>query len=144
MSVLFSLMRIAVALHHRADGPAQIAACLRAPSCAAALVRMLVAAACMQTLAACAGRPVQPESAAAGFAGVRMRDPPPRRTHLEASPEAGCVPQMVGLGDTWPEADAAAARVPHEHSCHHVQKSSCAAECVERNAPTLIGSKAVK
>jgi len=52
--------------------------------------------------------------------------------------------EMVGLGDTWLEADAAAARVAHEHACHRVQKLSCAADCVERNAPTLIGPKAAK
>jgi hypothetical protein len=128
--VLFSVW-IAVLHEIRADCRVHSLTYLLTRSCAPVLVRMLVAAACIQTLAACARRPVQPEAAALAST-VRAPNPLPRRTHIE---EAGCQLPLIGLGDTWPNTDAAPARMNYERPCYGPQKSSCAAECGGRPRP---------
>ena len=85
------------------------------------LVRMLVAAACIPALAACARRPVHPETAAVAIPGRAKTQNPPRRAHLQ---ERGCQPQLIGLGDTWLTTEVSPARMNCERSRYGAQPGS--------------------
>jgi hypothetical protein len=75
------------------------------------LVRVVVAASCMQMLADCARRPVAPDSAATvASIGANTPNPPPRRAPPQSQSKSDCPFKMSGLGDTWLDADYATPR----------------------------------
>jgi curli biogenesis system outer membrane secretion channel CsgG len=68
-------------------------------------VRLVVAVLCIEALAGCARRPVEPLSAAVSAPIRSTSNPLPRRTPRASQSGTDCQFTTRGLGDTWIDAD---------------------------------------
>jgi hypothetical protein len=92
------------------------------------LVRAVVAALCIQTLAGCAGPQTVADAAAVRAPVGSISSPVHALRQSQSRPD--CQFKVGGLGDTWPDADEAASRnCPAGRRAGRTSKSSCAAAC---------------
>jgi hypothetical protein len=73
------------------------------------LIRIVVAASCVQALADCARRPIVPDDAALR-APIKANVPLPRRAPPQSQPRPDYQFNVGGRGDTWRNADNTAPR----------------------------------
>jgi len=112
MRVAFSFPWSAVVLPEiHFDCRTQISARLRSRGCSRILIRIVVAASCVQALADCARRPIVPDDTTMR-APIKANVPVllPRRAPPQSQPRPDYQFDVGGRGDTWRNADNTAPR----------------------------------